>query len=307
MKTVITLETHAAMEAQAATGTLGSFITFEDLAADERALVQETWNVAKNAYVPLSHFPVGATLLAQNPYGQTKVFRGCNVENRFFQATICAERNAATTAIAEGYTRFLKVALVLQNYQGPGASPCGLCRQVLLEFGSDAVVLQVADKQSNVYRYRVGDLLPAAGREPVACTKLDPSHKRAVRRLKEALARAYAPYSQKPRAAVCIADDENGRTRQWLGLTDENASYGGSAAAECVAMRNARSAGFTRNATLVVAVHSLSAPNPIEGECLQVLREFGPDAKVILVDGDAAVHSSVSELLPDSFGPQALS
>ncbi|HMY55571.1 MAG TPA: hypothetical protein PK671_21580, partial [Candidatus Obscuribacter sp.] len=78
MKTVTTQETQAAIEAQAATDRLGSFITFEDLAADEKALVQETWNVAKNAYVPLSHFPVGAALLAQNPYGQTKVFKGCN-------------------------------------------------------------------------------------------------------------------------------------------------------------------------------------------------------------------------------------
>lgn len=309
-KTQTQPETHtkAQVESPVETGLLGLFTPYENLAADEQALVKGSWEAAKSAYVPRSHFPVGATLLAQNAQGQTKLFRGCNVENRFFQPTICAERNAATTAIAEGYTRFLKIALVLQNYQGPGASPCGLCRQVLSEFGCDAIVLQVADKQSNVQRYTVADLLPAASQTPVAYAGLDPALKAAVRRLRKALASAYVPYSKKPHAAVCIAANESGKTRQWLGVTDENASYGGTAAAECVAMRSARTNGFTRAATLLVPVDSLNAPNPIEGECLQVLREFGPDAKVVLVDGDGAtVHSSVSELLPDSFGPQALS
>jgi cytidine deaminase len=141
---------------------LGSFTSFSDLNSIEKELVLGIWAVAQNAYIPRSNFPVGATILAHNEAGETKIFSGCNVENRFFAPTICAERNAATTAVAQGYRKFLMVALVCLKYQGPGASSCGLCRQFMTEFGRDTVVLEMADKDSNVQKYLVGDLLPAA-------------------------------------------------------------------------------------------------------------------------------------------------
>lgn len=72
-------------------------------------------------------------------------------------------------------------------------------------------------------------------------------------------------------------------------------------------MRTARTAGFHRNVSLIVTVDDTSAVNPVEGECLQVLREFGADAPILLVGPDhSVVRSSLKELLPDSFGPEAL-
>src|SRR6185437_6594227 len=160
---------------------------------------------AENAYVPRSNFPVGSMILAANAEGHTKIFRGCNVENRFFAPTICAERNAVTTAIAEGYTKLLKVALVCKKYQGPGASPCGLCRQVLTEFGCDADLFNLADEHNNVRKAKIADLLPAASGKGIAFDDLPFAMKRLVKRLHRLLPKSYVPYSKKPHAALFIA------------------------------------------------------------------------------------------------------
>ena len=68
-----------------------------------------------------------------------------------------------------------------------------------------------------------------------------------------------------------------------------------------------RLAGFINEPTLVVTVSDVSGHNPIDGECLQILREFGRDAKILLVGEDQSlVRTTLVELLPDSFGPEAL-
>lgn len=289
------------------TSTLGSFTTFTSLEPVEQQLVSGTWKVAENAYTPRSQFPVGSTILARNAQGDTKIFHGCNVENRFFAPTICAERNAATTAIAEGYREFLKVALVCKKYQGPGASPCGLCRQVLTEFGCNAVVLNMADADSNVRKFTVADLLPAATGKLTAYADMCPASKRLVTRVRGLLPKSYVPYSKQPHAAIFTAANGNGKIRHFNGVSDDNSSYGGSASAECVAMRSARTAGYVRSIMLTVTVDNPNGHNPLDGECLQVLREFGLGTKVLLVGPDkSAVESSIAELLPDSFGPESL-
>ena len=84
----------------------------------------------KNAYSPYSHFSVGACILTED--GQT--FQGCNFENASFGATICAERCAASCAIAAGQRRFTAIAIAAQS---GAAWPCGICRQVLREFACD--------------------------------------------------------------------------------------------------------------------------------------------------------------------------
>ena len=139
--------------------TLGIFTQFGKLHTDEQRTVEAAIAVAERAYCFQSNFPVGAALIAVNADGHSKLFAGCNVENQSFPATICAERNAATTAIAEGYTRFTHVAVFCKKY--PGGSPCGLCRQVLREFGCDAVLLNICDRDNNVRRGHVCELLPA--------------------------------------------------------------------------------------------------------------------------------------------------
>lgn len=287
--------------------TLGSLTRFEDLSAIEQTLVRNTWKNSKHAYVPRSEFPVGSALLMANDAGKTRIFNGCNVEGRHFPQTICGERNAITTAVAAGYRKLLAGALVCAKYQGPGASPCGLCRQVLIEFGCDAVFMNLAGKDNSVYRFYVRELLPAASQAPVSFDQLSDADRFIVRTVRGLVGKSYVPYSQAPGAAVFVASDASDIARVFEGVNDDNASYGGSALAACVAMRSARTAGFVRNVTLAVTVQDPSAPNPVEGECLQVLREFGTDSKVMLVGpDDAVVFTDIEELLPDSFGPQSL-
>jgi cytidine deaminase len=287
--------------------TLGIFTQFANLNAIEQEIVSGTWTAAKNAYVPRSNFPVGSVILAENDQGESKLFSGCNVENRFFTPTICAERNAITSAVAAGYRKILKAALVCQKYQGPGASPCGLCRQVLVEFGRDAEMFNMADSQNNVRRFMVCELLPAASATAVPFAQLPPHTKRLVKRLDALSRQSYVPYSKRPAAAIVTAANSRGSFRHFSGIADDNSSYGGSALAECVALRAARTAAFDRQVSIAVTVEAPSAFNPIEGECLQVLREFGVKTKVLLVGPDkSVVQSSVEELLPDSFGPESL-
>ncbi len=121
---------------------------------ERRALIETAREVRKNAYVPYSHYPVGAALRTKS--GQ--VFTGVNVENAAYPVTNCAERTAVFKAISEGEREFDVLALVTDN----GGSPCGACRQVLAEFGLDTLVL-IADGEGRIVReMTVSELLPEA-------------------------------------------------------------------------------------------------------------------------------------------------
>lgn len=281
---------------------LGMFVANADLNPVERALVADAWAGAERAYCFQSNFPVGSAIRAVNAAGESKVFIGCNVENATFPATICAERNAATTAIAQGYTRFTHVAVLCKKY--PGGSPCGLCRQVLREFGCDAVLLNVCDKDSNVRRSTVGELLPAPTGASVAYNGLLYKDKQLIDRAIRLTAHAHVPYSKKARGAVVCATNAAGKPRRFVGTQVDNASYGGSMSAERIAMASAVSAGY-KNISRIAVVGEVA----MDGECLQVLREFGGlEAKVLFVNpaDKSFVTATVDELLPDSFGPECL-
>lgn len=96
-------------------------------------LLQAAIAAAAHAWVPYSNFPVGAALLTTDG----RVYGGCNVENAAYPATICAERTALVKAVSEGVRSFRAIAVVTRS----GGSPCGLCRQMLYEFGPDMRVL----------------------------------------------------------------------------------------------------------------------------------------------------------------------
>lgn len=282
------------------TSPLGLFTTNGDLNSIERDLVAAAWAGSERAHCFQSNFPVGAAIIAVNAEGHSKTFIGCNVENDSFAATICAERNAATTAIYEGYMRFTHVAVVCKKH--PGGSPCGLCRQVLRQFGKDAVLLNIVDCDSNVRRGNVNDLLPAPSGIAEAFGSLSVHERNLVDHVLKVQSKSHVPYSKKPRGAVCVAADATGKTRKFAGCAIDNASYGGSMSAERVAIANAISAGFSTIQTLAVV-----GDNPIDGECLQVLREFGEHANVLFVQPDKSiVRSHLDHLLPDNFGPQSL-
>jgi cytidine deaminase len=90
----------------------------------------------KNAYAPFSHFHVGAAILT----AKGDVFLGCNVENSSYGMTNCAERTAIFSAVAEKGPKLEIVAVAVTNAAGVACSPCGACRQVIYEFGPDAIV-----------------------------------------------------------------------------------------------------------------------------------------------------------------------
>lgn len=102
---------------------------------DVDALVQTAIAARERAYAPYSRFAVGAALLTASG----EVFSGCNVENAAYGHAICAERTALVSAVAAGHRDFMALAVVTPT-EGP-ASPCGACRQVLVEFNLDMVVI----------------------------------------------------------------------------------------------------------------------------------------------------------------------
>ena len=109
---------------------------------------------ADKAYVPYSKFRVGAALLTKDG----RVFQGCNIENASFGLTNCAERTAIFKAVSEGHRDFTCLA-VYGDTKDP-ISPCGACRQVMVEFfKSDSKVILIAEDKSTV-EMTVGELLP---------------------------------------------------------------------------------------------------------------------------------------------------
>ena len=105
------------------------------------------------AYVPYSHFPVGAALECADG----TVFTGCNVENAAYPAGICAERNAIFHAAAEGERDFVRLVVA-----GRGADfcvPCGICRQVMREFAPrlEIICLNGAGEEQS---FSLEELLP---------------------------------------------------------------------------------------------------------------------------------------------------
>lgn len=288
----------------------GKFVRYDDLNGYQKHVVDLAWKGAnaseRHKLCFKSNFPVGVGISALNPNtGLSGFFWGSNLENENFPSTICAERSAILHAAKEGYTQIVSAALICKKF--PGGSPCGLCRQVLVQFGQSGDLLNIDDQFSNVRISKIPDLLPAARRKPVLCEELKESERSFIKRLDSLKGRSYVPYSKKPRAALVIASNEEGAQAMFAGVSDDNASYGGSALAEAVAMRTARTAGHSKEITLITSVEDNTAPNPIDGECLQILREFGPEANVLLfAPNNSVVRTSLQELLPDSFGPEGL-
>jgi len=119
------------------------------------ALVKQAEQAKEGAYVPYSHFHVGAALLCKDG----RVYTGANVENSSYPVTCCAERVALFKAVTDGARDFAAIA-VTSDAEGP-TYPCGMCRQALAEFGLNMDVI-CTGTQGEVDVRTVSDLLPCA-------------------------------------------------------------------------------------------------------------------------------------------------
>ena len=121
---------------------------------DYKFLMDKAIEASKNAYCPYSKFPVGACILTENE----KVYTGCNFENSSFGLTICAERNAVGSAIADGEKKVKAVAIYSPNMED--CYPCGACRQVLYEFKSDSGLDIITLNGQDISVCKIEELLP---------------------------------------------------------------------------------------------------------------------------------------------------
>jgi len=124
------------------------------------ALIIEAKKARKRAYVPYSHFMVGAALLTKNG----KIYHGCNIENAGYTPTNCAERTAFFRAVYDGEREFEKIAVV-GGPEGTDAdelcAPCGVCRQVMMEFcNPETFTIILRNGKDKHVEIALKDLLP---------------------------------------------------------------------------------------------------------------------------------------------------
>ncbi len=119
---------------------------------DKKELIRTALKAKDKAYVPYSNFHVGAAVLTDDG----KVYSGCNIEIASYSPTLCAERTAIFKAVSEGSTKIKEIAVV--GDANP-TFPCGVCRQVIREFGKDANVI-IANSEDDYKEYSLDDLLP---------------------------------------------------------------------------------------------------------------------------------------------------
>lgn len=119
-------------------------------------LLQLAKQAREHAHVPYSKFPVGAAVLTKDG----TVYQGCNIENASFGLTNCAERTVIFKAVSEGQKAFEAIA-VIADTEGP-VSPCGACRQVMVEFCEPTMPVYLTNLNGDVQQTTVGELLPGA-------------------------------------------------------------------------------------------------------------------------------------------------
>ncbi|MEX0613198.1 MAG: cytidine deaminase [Pirellulales bacterium] len=128
--------------------------------SDRDELIRAAFEAQQRAYCPYSDYPVGAALRTASG----KIYHGVNIENASFGLTICAERVAASAAVAAGEREFTEIAVVSRG----GVSPCGACRQFLAEFNPSLPIVMIDSLQPQLIREAsLADLLPGRFEGPV--------------------------------------------------------------------------------------------------------------------------------------------
>ncbi len=126
---------------------------------EKKELIKQAIAAMQTAYAPYSHFRVGAALLTRSG----RIYQGGNIENAAYTPTNCAERTAFFKAVSEGEREFAAICVVggkdgvLTDY----AAPCGVCRQVMMEFCDPESFLIILAMNENTYQeYTLKQLLP---------------------------------------------------------------------------------------------------------------------------------------------------
>ena len=126
---------------------------------DRKELVRQAFLAQQQAYAPYSEFLVGAALLTEDG----KIYQGCNIENAAYSPGNCAERTAFFKAVSEGRRDFTAIAIVgnKRGEAGDYCPPCGVCRQVMMEFCDPEtfrIILAIDKEHYDIYTLK--DLLP---------------------------------------------------------------------------------------------------------------------------------------------------
>lgn len=117
-------------------------------------LIDLAVKISENAYVPYSHFPIGAVLVTD----EGKIYTGVNIENASFGLTNCGERTAIFKAVSEGERSFKE--LIIYGQTEKPVSPCGACRQVMAEFFEPDLPVTLVAKDKLTVVMTVKELLP---------------------------------------------------------------------------------------------------------------------------------------------------
>ena len=127
---------------------------------NDARLVELALEARKQAYTPYSGFQVGAALLTKTG----KIYTGCNIENAAYTPTNCAERTAFFKAVSEGEREFEAIAIVGGAKEAKSLDfcpPCGVCRQVMMEFCKPSEFQIILGRSKEEYKiYTLEELLP---------------------------------------------------------------------------------------------------------------------------------------------------
>jgi len=118
---------------------------------DKVKLVKRAIEAQDKAICPYSNYPVGAALLTRN----NEIIIGFNIESKAYPTTLCAERVAIFSALSQGYNDFIAMAVATVD----GGTPCGGCRQIIIEFVADIPIL-ISDSNENYFEINALELLP---------------------------------------------------------------------------------------------------------------------------------------------------
>ena len=130
-----------------------------NLGENIQKMIQKAMETLSFSYAPYSNFKVAASLLAENG----NIFTGCNIENAAYGPGNCAERTAIFKAVSEGKRKFLAICIVNEDVSGKHGycPPCGICRQVMMEFCYPQTFYIILAKSKTEYQiYTLEELFP---------------------------------------------------------------------------------------------------------------------------------------------------